>query len=103
MSKEIDEIKEKIARKSASFGYDYCDIAKRMDAKGDFTEALNAEGKFAEEILKVETPTHRIAIVKKKPELPLIQIDTADEAGIVRRTKKALLDAGFVQEEKPDC
>ena len=87
MSKEIDEIKEKIARRLHV-------LDKNLRPEFLIWTNLTAKDKqyfydVADQILSIETPTHRLAIVRKKPELP-----------IVRDTKQAILDAGFVQEEK---
>lgn len=113
MSKEYEEIKEKIAERiyldwnrDENFPTwaelpEYRKNSYRLWVKGYI---------FSEE---AETPTHRITIVRKKVELPKLDHPQYFKAGITSdedlltfaktielETKTAILKAGFMQEEK---
>ena len=84
MSKGIDEIKEKAMAIGAKIWHEEITV----------TDGVN-------QILSLETLTHRIAIVKKKPELPDLPLfDTGAEQETYRIAQLDMLDSGFVQEGK---
>jgi hypothetical protein len=119
VSKETNEIKEKIAsRIPVDCGYDArkrgLEPCPHLEPTAGYErcphkdkEVCMWQREIAKEALKVETDTLRIAIVKKKPELPLTIIRQAlaiaqkyDLETVRKFLLKQLAKAGFVPEEK---
>jgi hypothetical protein len=119
VSKETNEIKEKIAsRIPVDCGYDArkrgLEPCPHLEPTAGYErcphkdkEVCMWQREIAKEALKVETDTLRIAIVKKKPELPLnpyrhTDLDPLWTGGnqIYGNARQDMLDAGFVQEEQ---
>ena len=96
MGKEIDEIKEKMADR-------LCPIVECQHNHKCLTcPRMTAMEELVNEILVVETSTLRLAIVKKKAELPNRYLTAWEGTGTqcYKLAQQDMLNAGFVQEVK---
>lgn len=57
---------------------------------------------FAREILALETPTLRIAVVKKEPELPPPRLPNSEIDAYVWEAQQDMIKANYVQEVKSE-